>query len=1068
MGKSRILSRGSVQMTTGELGRLLQGLASEANDVREEYEKQYEDVWIAQPRILLPGLCAMMHAGETKLVRALAAVLYRRSINRSDKDNVRLWHRMHESEQAQCKSLLLDALAKEGMDDVKAKIAHAVAETARLAMVHEQWPELTLRVFTSDDDAGLSVLTAVPELAESQPPLQVAAFLHQKMMQESLETKVAAVRALTSVLIQVGDEQKRAFAGLFGALPALVAQMADKEEASDVLEELTALTAECPKLFKAGLGPLVQVLLAIGAAKDKEEETRLSALELLVSLAEALPGTFRKQPELLMHILSLLLRWVADVDDDLDHWLRASPEDENEQEHVSEVALQALDRLAFAIDGSSLLNPLFTLIPTMLGAAEWQLRYAALMALAYVAEGCAEALEDQLGGVLGLLWPCFHDPHPRVQHAACHMLGQLCSDFAGILQDHYSASALESLARLLAASSQPRVQTHAAMALVNFTEGVQSQTIAPFVDDIVNRLVGLLSTNVLYLQQQVLATIAALAGAAGPAFAHHYGVIAPICMDVLSQSLDREYRMLQCRALEALTLVISALEAAPKQDVAHLITVMLAINESKLADDDPMREYLASGWVRLCHVLKADFAPLLPMVLPGLLADARMQPDLALLDADEDAAEYDQDDWHFMTVRGKTVGIRTSTLEIKCGAVENVATFAQVLGGLFSAYIPDVFPLATELLAFELNEDVQCAAADLVQAVVRSALLAQIDETSELAHTAATALTACFAKSPELSAAAMDALSEIIKLQGGRLIADAAGIVQQLGPVVALVVKSLHKKMVAAQDDEEDDEQDVEDEERVCYAMARLVQTMLKTFSGIVPQLQVVLQFCFECVASQVFDGVRHACLCIVDDVVRYGDAGVDGYAAKVTSCLATGFKAKDNEIKQAAIYGIGVCAHRDAYCQFALEHLPKLLSLVESRNAKMPSQQLVTENAVAACMRIMQSGKVDVAQVVPRWIHGLPVTHDEDEVLPVLEFLLALLRDSAGLVLGSSNEYAGHVIKVLFATILARDSMIKKEPMYEEVRKAIAALQGVLSPTQMQHVLGGFTREQLDKIQSF
>lgn len=72
----------------------------------------------------------------------------------------------------------------------------------------------------------------------------------------------------------------------------------------------------------------------------------------------------------------------------------------------------------------------------------------------------------------------------------------------------------------------PRVHSHAAAALINFCEGVERDTLVPYLDPIVDRLLKLLNPTgegakqpKRYVQEQVITTLAMVADASEATFA---------------------------------------------------------------------------------------------------------------------------------------------------------------------------------------------------------------------------------------------------------------------------------------------------------------------------------------------------------------------------------------------------------------------------------------------------------------------------------------------------------------------------------------------------------------------
>ena len=70
------------------------------------------------------------------------------------------------------------------------------------------------------------------------------------------------------------------------------------------------------------------------------------------------------------------------------------------------------------------------------------------------------------------------DPHAKVRWAACQALGQLCTDLGPELQQDEHTRILPGLMAVMGDFSQPRVQAHAAAAVVNFSEHCEQVSIA--------------------------------------------------------------------------------------------------------------------------------------------------------------------------------------------------------------------------------------------------------------------------------------------------------------------------------------------------------------------------------------------------------------------------------------------------------------------------------------------------------------------------------------------------------------------------------------------------------------
>ena len=213
-----------------------------------------------------------------------------------------------------------------------------------------------------------------------------------------------------------------------------------------------------------------------------------------------------------------------------------------------------MDRLANKLGGSIMLPPTFTWLPRMISSTNWRDRHAALMAISAISEGCRDLMVGELDKVLDLVVPALRDNHPRVRWAGCNALGQMSTDFAGVMQEKYHQVVLTNIIPVLSAP-EPRIQSHAAAALVNFCEEAEKAILEPYLDDLLSRLLTLLQNSKRYVQEQALSTIATVADSAETAFGKYYDTLMPLLFEVLQQEQVKEYRLLRAKAMECATLI---------------------------------------------------------------------------------------------------------------------------------------------------------------------------------------------------------------------------------------------------------------------------------------------------------------------------------------------------------------------------------------------------------------------------------------------------------------------------------------------------------------------------------
>ena len=148
---------------------------------------------------------------------------------------------------------------------------------------------------------------------------------------------------------------------------------------------------------------------------------------------------------------------MTELEDDSDWYTTNDIDDADDMDASYIVAEQAMDRLSRALGGKHILPPAFALLPTYLSSGDWRHRHAALMCISAIGEGCVKIMEGELSRILEMILPhLVRDQHPRVRYAACNTIGQMCTDFGPILQNHFHEKVVLGLCSTMDALDQPR------------------------------------------------------------------------------------------------------------------------------------------------------------------------------------------------------------------------------------------------------------------------------------------------------------------------------------------------------------------------------------------------------------------------------------------------------------------------------------------------------------------------------------------------------------------------------------------------------------------------------------
>ncbi|KAI5991786.1 armadillo-type protein [Pisolithus marmoratus] len=762
------------QEITSELTQILANLVLGDNTIRSNAEKVVNDRLAQTPDLYLLALAQFAIAADTEVMRSFSLVLLRRLLFRPPpqqhpKDpRMTLYDHMSTQALTTLERLLLHSLSHEPSDSVRRKTVDTVCDLANNAMSRGRpWHALQAQAFSMTQVAEIGFRECAFRVFSGSPnlviDLQTEAVLSvfQKGLQDShsVDVRLAALRASVSYLTASDVNQlSQSLSLLYPMLDTLPSL--PNVHLKTFLSSLTSLCSSRSHLFAPHLTALLSFLRALimpsadpgptptvakpfpttsrsfsfppeqmqgdeadsEAAEDEDkEQVRRAALELMVSLSEARPAMVRQIDGWTPAIVRACLEGMAELPEDgLDTWLETDPSDDAIDETYPHVYDQALDRLASALGGKEILPPAFQHIPSMLVNYDWRQRYAGLMAIAAIAEGTSKIMQIELGKVVDLVTPTFKDGHPRVRYAACQCLGQLCTDLEEIIQEKYHQQLFAALIPTLEAPEH-RVHAHAAAALINFCEGVEHDTLVPYLDPIVERLLRMLNANSeqgkqekRYCQEQAITSLAMVADASETTFAKHYASIMPLLLNVLRNANSADHRKLRVKAMECAGLIAVAVgRDIFRPDSRTLIDALINIQNSPVDPSDTMlATYLIATWAKICQALGPEFEPYLPVVMSPLLNAASAKADVSIYD--EDDSNCEREGWETISMDGQIVGIRTSTIDEKCQAFDTLVIYCSVLGGRFGPYLSQSLELTLPALQFYFHEGVREAACRLI------------------------------------------------------------------------------------------------------------------------------------------------------------------------------------------------------------------------------------------------------------------------------------------------------------------------------------------------------------------
>lgn len=1031
------------------LTELLNNLASADNNARSVAEKSLEQNWSEGQNIevLLTFLAEQSCQGSTEVIRSFSCVLFRRMAIKAPKVATKFTDRnigiISEQARYQIRTILLNGFLSESSSQVRHKLCDSISEVAKeYTKPGNEWNDLIPALFSASQNSNNSIresafriFAAAPEIIGQQYLNDILPIFNTSFQDQDDDVRIAACHAFVEFFKElpksVWGSLSPLLPNLLNSLPMFLQNGQDLSLAS-VLESLIELVMVAPKMFKDMFPTIIEFCSAVSKNKDLETNTRNIALELLTSFSEVSPAMCKRSQTYITTVVLITLSMLTEVcidDDDAAEWNNNTAEEEDEEELEYDAARQSLDRVALKLGGNSLATPLFQYLPSLCGSADWRERQAALMALSSAAEGCADVLTNEIPRILEMILPLINDPHPRVQYACCNALGQMSTDFADVIQRTAGNQILPSLISKLTNRSVPRVQAHAAAALVNFSEAANKEILEPYLDDLLTNLLELLHSPKKYVQEQVLTTISAIADAAEKKFIKYYDTLMPLLFNVLRSDVGDENRALLARCVECSTLIAVAVgkeKFAPHSN--DLIQLFAHIQSSIESPDDEVKPYLDQGWARICRLVGKEFNQYLPSILPPLLETAKATQDISVLD-EEEAEEYEQsDEWDVIQLSGRHIAVHTAALDEKVTALELLNSYAMELRGDFLPWVGQLAEIAIPALDFYLHDGVRASAAVTLASLLRCTVLAtgsNSAETLQIWSRICEKLCKTLTNEPvaELLIAYYSCIKGCIDVMTPGSLSEVQ--LNYLAEAINTNLVEVYERI--KEKDNEDDEytEDVDEDESeytdeeildkisgVVTSIFRSSRTaFLPQFNGLFPTVNQLL--------NEENSNIKICGLSIVGDLIESTGPASATFKDHFLNIVGEALSSSDATIRQYAASAVGSAAKYggEAYKEFCTSCLNPMFGMIAVPDSKADENIYATEamaGAIADICHQYNSALPNFDQVIQQWFSLLPVVNNEQAAPHVYSFLGELIQAQHPIIQNNVPKTVDNILQAL------------------------------------------------------
>ena len=476
----------------------------------------------------------------------------------------------------------------------------------------------------------------------------------------------------------------------------------------DVLYELAFSPA--PSLLQY-IPITVEFSLQCLVTDQLELRVRDAAALVIATTAEAKSKTFGRHEALLGAVLDALFAlvqnsndsaagalfesnpaWKADLDDgnndDLD-------DGDGGLDNPTETSMAqgTLDMIACEVPKKFVWPACLKRCMDRLASSDPNARKAGIACLGVIAEGCTEPLTAALQDVMPRVFAAAQDTEPQVRECACFCLGQISEHCQpDILQ--YSPQILPIVFQLLD-DNNVAVQATSCYVLEMFCERLEPEAVRPVLDSLVRKLANMLeATTKRSVQEMAVAALAATAVAAEEEFTPYVSGVASL-MAKLMQLHDPNLYSLRGRALECMGHM--AIAVGRDNFRPYFTQTMQSAMEGltlNVETSTDLQEFAYAVFANLAKVMKEEFAPALPELVPHLLK---------VIDMDEGQIEEaepeegkdgglaigldDSDDEGDENGGQYVLHVRTALLEVKKGAITALGEMGAHTGTSFCPHL---------------------------------------------------------------------------------------------------------------------------------------------------------------------------------------------------------------------------------------------------------------------------------------------------------------------------------------------------------------------------------------------
>ncbi|KAJ6236712.1 karyopherin (importin) beta 3 [Anaeramoeba flamelloides] len=1039
-----------------EFEELLIVLQSTNNELRNTSETNYFEFRNNQPDLCCELLLSMISFSSNDNVRALSMILLRQMVL---SQSPLFWKSFKSQTKELLKKNLLELVQNEQVPYLKRKMADVIAIIGAILIPDQKWDELLNFIIVSplskDDllsELGLYLIQGLTIYIGDILSANVETFfpIFEECLKENMAIKirVSCFKAVATFAIHCEEEEdkemlKELFPHMLKTLETLIANK-KYEIAEHCLRELIQLAEFESNFFSKDINLLVECMISLVVESNLEIGVSNLALEVLVSLIETAPRVVMKDQDFLPKILPSLIDMLIDIDEE-DEW---EEEEEIEVLQNSQYAENALGRIAISIGSEYLFPHVSKLLPDLLtNSNNWKHQIGGLQLLSTISDGCRLGMLDELKAILQIVLPYLQNKNDRIRHSAIKCLGHLSKDLSPNLQNEYHSDIIPALIEIIANDSNNFNRSETVNTIISFVDPIDSsnendlQNIIIYCDELLEKLLDFFPQGKIEHQELIIRLISAIALKIDSNFIPYYDVLMPMIKEAIKKTDKENQRLLRGKLFECATIIGNSCGIEKFEKDGHeIMEFTLKLFNQGLKNDDPQIDHIFYSWSRISATLKDKFVDYLQYVIEPLINQASVELEKVLFkdkqgnEIGEREAEKLREECEVMIFGEDETGIKTYSIQDRITALDNLFILSHELTELFFPFIEQIIPIAFDNLSMFYSGDLRIYSTLIISELVKSVYLYGKktdfkEPNEEWMNNFCKVLFEKIGKSliqesdPAVLGIKLKSFCTCLKYTKGLVNSDLIIPCLQIIPQLLEDSDERRLKIISRLNNDQDNEQNFDNDKAVKLFQGEIFEMSEQSINEETIKLEIV-ESCTKIIKyhselylvffrellfpicdqylkiENILNIDRQVAFCLIDDIFEYAPIElVKYYWGKTYEYFFKNTLADHSGVRQAVVYGIGVCAEKledDFIPQIndSLQILNEALLEKDSRNSKMA---VASDNAISALAKILwfhSKNIKDFEKYFNQWLNYLPVFEDIEEAQITYKYLCLFIKE--------------------------------------------------------------------------